>query len=160
MTISRNLSIFAENVTSAGTAILQGTASVLGLVTGNIGETVNVVGAAPSSTTNFYVNNGAVQYYTSNAANNWTLNIAFSSGTALNTAMTTGQSITIAMLATQGSTAYYNSAVNIDGTAVTPFWQGGTAPTAGYASGIDVYTYTIIKTGSATYTVLATQTQF
>jgi len=64
------------------------------------------------------------------------------------------------MLATQGSTAYYNSAVTIDGTSVTPYWQGGSAPTKGNASGIDVYTYTVIKTGSATYTVLASQTQF
>jgi len=64
------------------------------------------------------------------------------------------------MLSTQGATAYYNSAVTIDGTSVTPKWQGGTAPTTGNVSGIDIYTYAIIKTASATYTVLASQTQF
>ena len=53
-----------------------------------------------------------------------------------------------------------NSAVTIDGTSVTPKWQGGTAPTKGNVSGIDSYTYVIVKTASATYTVLATQTQF
>jgi hypothetical protein len=152
-------SISADN-TWTGTQTFNGTSSKLAAVLLDVAETVNVVAAAPSATTNFYVNSGSVQYYTSNAANNWTLNVAFSSGTSLNTAMSTGQSVTIAMLATQGSTAYYNSAVTIDGTSVTPFWQGGTAPAAGFASGIDVYTYTIIKTGSATYTVLATQTQF
>jgi hypothetical protein len=63
-------------------------------------------------------------------------------------------------MVTQGSTAYYNSAVQVDGSSVTPKWQGGTAPTAGNASGIDVYSYTIIKTGSAAFTVLASQVQF
>ena len=53
--------------------------------------------------------------------------------------------------------------ITIDGTAtgVTTYWQGGTAPSKGYASGIDAYTYTIIKTASTpTYTILASQTQF
>jgi hypothetical protein len=66
----------------------------------------------------------------------------------------------VAFLVTQGTTAYYNNVVNIDGTAVTPKYQGGTAWSAGNASGIDAYVYTIIKTASATYTVLASQTQF
>jgi hypothetical protein len=74
--------------------------------------------------------------------------------------MSTGESITAAFLVTQGSTAYYNSAVQVDGASVTPKWQGGTAPTSGNASGVDAYTYTIIKTASATFTVLAAQTQF
>jgi hypothetical protein len=64
------------------------------------------------------------------------------------------------MLTTQGSTAYYNSAVQIDGVSVTPKWQGGSAPTSGNASSIDSYTYVIYKTASATYTVLASQTKF
>ena len=59
-----------------------------------------------------------------------------------------------------GSTPYYNSAVQIDGSSVTPEWQGVSAPSAGNASSLDVYAYTIIKTGSATFTVLASQSQF
>jgi hypothetical protein len=74
--------------------------------------------------------------------------------------MDTGESITIAHLVSQGGTAYYNSAVTIDGSSVTPEWQGGSAPTEGNVSSIDVYTYTVIKTGSAAFTVLAAQTQF
>jgi hypothetical protein len=159
--ISGGVSLSANN-TWTGTQTFNGTSSVLGAVMLDVAETVNIVSAAPSSTTNFYIQSGAVQSYTTNAANNWTLNIAFSSGTSLNTALSTGQSITVAMLALQGSTAYYNTAVQVDGTTsgVTTYWQGGTAPTKGNASGIDVYTYTVIKTGSATYTVLASQTQF
>ena len=150
------------NSNTAGSALLTITSSTTtqAFKVPNIAEPANVVAAAPSATTNFYLNNGAVQYYTTNAANNWTLNFAFSSGTTLNTAMSVGDSMSCTLLTTQGSTAYYNSAVTIDGTSVTPKWQGGTAPTKGNASGIDSYTYVIVKTGSAAYTVLATQTQF
>jgi hypothetical protein len=74
--------------------------------------------------------------------------------------MDVGESQTIAHIVSQGGTAYYNVAVEIDGSSVTPEWQGGSAPTGGNASSLDVYSYTIIKTGSATFTVLASQTQF
>ena len=65
-------------------------------------------------------------------------------------------------MAKQGGTAYYCTSVEIDGTTsqVTTEWQGGSAPSSGNANSIDVYTFTIIKTASATYTVLAAQTQF
>ena len=80
----------------------------------------------------------------------------------MNTAMAVGDSISCTMLTTQSATAYYNSAVQVDGTTsgVTTKWQGGTAPTNGNASSIDCYTYVIIKTASATYTVLASVTKF
>jgi hypothetical protein len=103
---------------------------------------------------------GAVVYYTANASGNWTLNIRGDSGTTLNASMATGDSVTLAMVTTQGGTAYYASAHTIDGNAVTPKWAGGTAPTAGNASSLDLYTYTIIKTGAATFVVLASQTRF
>ena len=74
--------------------------------------------------------------------------------------MTTNDTIAVTFMVTQGATAYYNSAVTIDGTSVTPKWQGGTAPSSGNASGIDVYNYVITKTASATYTVLASISQF
>ena len=158
VTLSSGVSLSANN-TWTGTQTFNGSSSIFGTVLLDSAETVNVVASAPSSTTNFYVQSGSVQYYTSNAANNWTLNIAFSSGTSMNTALSTGQSVTFTLVTTQGSTAYYNSAVTIDGTSVTPKWLGG-APTAGNASGLDVYRYAVVKTASATYTVLASLTQY
>jgi hypothetical protein len=74
--------------------------------------------------------------------------------------MATNDTIAVTFMVTQGATAYYNSAVTIDGTSVTPKWQGGTAPTSGNASSIDIYNYVITKTASATYTVLASVTKF
>lgn len=68
--------------------------------------------------------------------------------------------MTVVFLVTQGATAYYNSAVQVDGNSVTPKWQGGTAPSSGNTSSVDIYTYNIVKTGSAAFTVFASQTKF
>jgi glutamate mutase epsilon subunit len=78
----------------------------------------------------------------------------------VNSNLAVGQSVTASILLTQGSTAYYLNAYQVDGSTVTPKWSGGSAPTAGNASGIDSYSFTIIKTADATFTVLASQTQF
>jgi len=147
--------------TFTATQTFSGSSSTFGASLLDTNETVNVVSSAPSSTTNLYVQSGSVQYYTSNAANNFTVNLAFSSGTSMNTALSTNQSVTATLVTTQGSTAYYASAVQVDGTTsgVTTRWIGG-APTAGNASGLDVYRFAVIKTASATYTVLASVTQY
>ena len=146
--------------TFTATQTLSGSSSSLALILNDTAEVCTVSATAATGTINYDVTTQSVLYYTSNASANWTVNFRASSGTSLNTAMSTGQSVTVAFLVTQGSTAYYNSAVQVDGSSVTPKWQGGTAPSAGNASGIDAYVYTIIKTGSAAFTVLASQTQF
>jgi hypothetical protein len=143
-----------------GTVSFPGTASALAAVLTNAAETTTVSATAATGTIAYYPSTQSVLYYTSNASANWTVNLTFSSGTTMNTAMSTGQTLTVVFMVTQGATAYYNSAVQVDGSAVTPKWQGGSAPTAGNASSVDVYTYTIIKTGSAAFTVLASLTQF
>jgi hypothetical protein len=139
-----------------------GSTSVLAAVFQDSAETTTVSATAATGTIDYDVSTQAVVYYTSNAAANWTVNFRMSSGTSLNTAMSVGQSVTVAFLVAQGGTAYYNSSVQIDGTTsgVSTKWQGGTAPTTGNASSIDVYQYTIIKTASATYTVFASQTKY
>lgn len=123
-------------------------------------EKAAISASALTGAVNFNWLDGAVVYVTANAAGNWTLNVRGDGSTTLNSVLATNDSITLAVLATQGSTAYYQSAMQIDGNSVTPKWAGGTAPTAGNASSIDVYTFTIIKTASATFTVLASQTKF
>jgi len=137
-----------------------GTSSNAALATDNILEAATVSATAATGTINFDLTTQSVVYYTTNASGNWTINFRGSSGTTLNTVMATGQSISATFLAAQGSTAYYNSAVTIDGSAVTPKWQNGNAPSSGNASSTDVYCYVIIKTGSAAYTVLASVTKF
>jgi len=123
-------------------------------------EKVTVSATAATGTVNYDVTTQAVLYYTTAASGNWTLNIRGDGTNSLNSIMDTGESITIAHLVTQTGTAYYNSAVQIDGSGVTPEWQGGSAPTSGNTNSVDVYTYTIFKTADATFTVFASQTQF
>jgi hypothetical protein len=162
ITASQIASIPTNNPTTFTAAqSFTGSTSVLAAILTNAAEVCTVSATAATGTIAFYPSSQSVLYYTTAASANWTLNLTFSSGTTLNSAMSTGQSLTVAFLVTQGSTAYYNSAVQVDGTTsgVTTIWQGG-APTKGNASGVDVYTYTVIKTASAVYTVLASQTQF
>ena len=113
-----------------------------------------------TGTLNYDVTTQSVWYYTANAAANYTMNFRGNGTTSLNTLMTTGDSLTVVFLNTNGSTAYYNNAVTIDGNSVTPKYQGGTAWSSGNASSVDAYSYTIVKTASATFTVFAAQTQF
>ena len=121
-------------------------------------EDVNVVASAATGTINFDVDTASIWSYTTNATANHTLNFRYSSGVSLNTAMATGDAITLVWLNTNGATAYYPNVINIDGSAVTP--KVPSAITAGNASAIDAYTFTIIKTASATFTVLETQQKF
>lgn len=123
-------------------------------------ETMTVVASAAASTVNFDASTQGILYYTSNATGNWTLNVRGNSSTTLNTLMNINDSLTVVFMATQGSTAYYQTSFTIDGVSVTPKWQGATSPSAGNASSIDVYTFTIVKTGSAAYTVFGSQTRF
>ena len=146
--------------TFTGLQTFAGTSSNADLKTSNILETVTVSATAATGTVAYDVTTQSVLYYTTDASGNFTVNFRGSSGTSLNTLMSTGDSLSVTFLVTNGATAYYNSAVQIDGSSVTPKWQGGTAPTSGNASSIDSYTYVIIKTGSATFTVLASQTKF
>jgi hypothetical protein len=156
-----NIAVVNVANTFTGTQTFSGTSSATAIVLNDAAEVATVSATAATGTINYDITTQSVLYYTSNASANWTVNFRGSSGTSLNTLMTTGQSMTVAFLVTQGSTAYYNNVVQVDGTAtgVTTRWLGG-APTAGNASGIDSYRYLIIKTGSATFTVLASNTQF
>jgi len=137
-----------------------GSTSVADLKTSNILEAATISATAATGTINYDITTQSVLYYTTNASGNFTVNFRGSSGTSLNTVMATGESLSATFLVTNGATAYYNSVVQVDGSTVTPKWQGGTAPTSGNASAVDTYTYVIIKTGSAAFTVLASVTKF
>jgi hypothetical protein len=139
-------------------AITGGTIS--NAVVTTLGEITTVSPTAATGTINYDIITQSVLYYTTSASANWTVNFRGNGSTSLNTLMAVGETRTVTFLVTQGATAYYNNAVTVDGTSVTPKWQGGVAPTVGNVSGIDTYTYSIIKTASATFTVLASLTQF
>lgn len=123
-------------------------------------EKITVSATVATGTINYDVTTQSILYYTSNASANWTVNFRASSGTTLNSALSIGQATTVVFMVTNGATPYYNNVVQVDGVTVTPKYQGGIAWSYGTASGIDAYTYTIIKTGNAAFTVLASQIRF
>lgn len=155
-----NVTTMSGTTNYTGTQTFTGSTTALAAVFQDAAEVATVSATAATGTINYDVTTQSVLYYTTNASANWTVNIRGNSSTSLNTLMSTGQSLTVVFLVTQGATAYYNNAVTIDGSSVTPKYQGGTAWSSGNASGIDAYSYTIVKTGSAAFTVFASQTQF
>jgi hypothetical protein len=144
---------------TSGTVTLSVTTSQSDLIIKGFEEDINIVASAATGTINFDVATASVWYYTSNATANHTLNFRYNSGTTLNSALATGDAITLVWLNTNGATPYYPNVIQIDGTNVTGI-KVPAAIIAGNASAIDAYTFTIIKTASATYTVLETQTKF
>jgi len=123
-------------------------------------EDITIEATSASATVTFDVKTQAILYYTGNASANFTMNFRGDSDETLNSIISTGESITASFLVTNGGTAYYPTAFEIDGSSVTPKWSGGSAPTGGNADSIDAYSFTIIKTGDAAFTVLAGAVQF
>lgn len=123
-------------------------------------ETVTVSATAATGTVNVDLSTSAVKYYTSNATADWTFNFRGDGSTTLNSLLANGQSATVAFLVTNGSTAYKPTVFQVDGSAVTPKWLNGVAPSTGNANSIDSYTFTIVKTASATFTVFGSQSRF
>jgi hypothetical protein len=123
-------------------------------------ETASIVASPATGTINIDFSTNPTVYYTGDATNNWTLNVRGTSGVTLNDTLATGQIATVTFLATIGVTQKRPTVFQVDGSAVTPKWMGGTAPTTGNANSIDAYTLAIIKTGNAAFTVLASQTRF
>ena len=119
-------------------------------------EDWTISASAATGTVNMDVLSQSVLYYTLNGTANFTLNFRGDGSHTLASVLPVGQSVTVAFMNTNGSSPVYPSAFQIDGTAVTPKWQFGNVPSAGSASAIDAYTFTIIKTASTpTYVVLA-----
>ena len=119
-----------------------------------------VSATAATGTIPFDTITSGILYYTSNASANWTLNVRGNSGTTLNDSLATNDSITVVFFVTNGATPYYQTGFQIDGSSITPKWQNGTAPAAGNANSIDIYSYTIVKTGNAAFAAFGSQTRF
>jgi hypothetical protein len=137
-----------------GRVTLNGNGKIQGLA-----EKVNVNGTFTSNI-NIDTNTQAVQLNTATASANFTVNLRGDGSNSLDASMDVGESITVAYINKNNNVTYYNTTVQVDGTVVTPVWQGGSAPTGGNTTSNDVYAYTAIKTAASTFTVLASQTQF
>jgi hypothetical protein len=148
--------------TFTATQTFTGSTTVPAEVARNIVEPITVSATAATGTIPIYPSTQSVLYYTTNASANFTVNLTWAASTTMNTALSTGQAVTVAFMVTNGATAYYNNVVQVDGSTsgVTTKWQGGAAISAGNVNSVDVYTYTVVKTGSGTFTVFASQVRY
>ena len=126
--------------------------------TGALKEQVKITAGKLSDNTTISLEDGMVHYFTTTETTTSTPNIRFSGSVSLDSAMAVGETISVTIVTTAAAAAY-SADLNIDGNGVTENWVGGNAPTNGGSSGVDIYTYNIIKTGSATFTVIANLTR-
>ena len=100
------------------------------------------------------IGESAVHYRTTAETTTSTPNIRYSAGMTLNDAMNIGEALTVTIITTAAA-AGYSADITIDGNNLAENWIGGAAPSQGSSSGLDIYTYNIIKTANATFTVIA-----
>ena len=128
---------------------------------GVIQEKLYTVASALTGTVNFdVVTNGLVQYHTTNSSATWVVNLRGDGSTTLNSLLHIGQTTVFTLYSAQNNASYYMTDFQIDGSSQTEKWNGGSAPSAGTASGVDVYTFNIMKTADATFTVFANFSNF
>jgi hypothetical protein len=123
-----------------------------------LAEEVNVTAGKLSDNTNINVEDGMVHLFTTTETTTSTPNIRYNGSVALNNRMNIGQSIVVTLITTAAAAAY-SANITIDGSAVTENWIGGSAPSDGGSSGVDIHTFTIIKTADATFTVIGNQSK-
>ena len=136
------------------------TNGVLGF-TGALKEQVKITAGKLSDNTTINLEDGMVHYFTTQETTTSTPNFRFSSSVTLDSIMAVGETISVTIITTAAAAAYSanigldsgNSSINVIG------WVGGSAPSDGGSSNVDIYTYNLIKTGSAAFTVIANQTK-
>jgi hypothetical protein len=168
---SVNVGIGTEQASSIHKLEVNGSTNIKGVL--NVGEIIERVtidsstelGNPLSPTTNINLGDNNVYYFTRSATQNWGINFRSSASQSLDQFMSVGQTLTVAIMTTQGANAYYNNTTSIDGAAITVFEYGDLEIIEGNPDGIDMYTYVIIKksnTGSIPnkFTVLRSLSQY
>ena len=155
---------FSGNVSVGGTLTYEDVTNIdsVGIVTarsgvdlnGTLREKVNVTAGKLSDNLNIDLANGMVHLFTTAESTTAVPNIRVDGSTSLNSVMAIGESVVVTLITTANASAY-SAQMTIDGGAQTENWVGGSAPSDGGSSGVDIHSFTIIKTASATFTVIA-----
>ncbi len=158
---------FSGNVSVGGTLTYEDVTNIdsVGVVTARSGvnlngllrEEIKITAGKLSDNLNINLDNGMVHHFTTQETATAIPNIMSSVG--INTQMGTGDAIAVTIITTAAAGGY-SASITIDGAANDVKWSGGADPSAGGASGNDVYALQIIKTGSAAYTVLGALNNF
>ena len=122
---------------------------------GVLQEKVKITAGKLSDNQTINLTNGMVHYFTTAETTTATPNIV--STTGINTEMATGDVVSVTIITTAAA-AGYAASVTVDGAGELLKWVGGSAPTTGAASGLDIYTYSIIKTGDGAFTIIGNLT--
>ena len=124
-----------------------------------LSEQVNVGGATVYNASNIDLELGMTHLRTANLNGDIRPNIRYSGTRTLNNVMNNNEGITVTIIHAVNNTAHNISGLEIDGAIQTVNWVGGSAPSDGGGSGVDIYTFNIIKTAANTYTVIGNQTK-
>ena len=155
-TIKSNTSLtFNSSNGTLSASTFAGSADLSGLLK----EDVNVTAGKLSDNQNINLSDGMIHLFTTAETTTSTPNIRFDASNTLNSKMNTGESVAVSVIVTAAA-AGYGTTITVDGTAEGINWLGGSAPSTGGSSGYDNYTYNIIKTADATFTVLANLVNF
>lgn len=128
---------------TSGNVNLGGTTSFLG----SVAESANVTTLMGANTTVNIASPYVV--FTANSSANSTVNFTGLAGVPV------GNSSSFVIVVPNSSTPKYINAYQVDGSSVTPKWQGG-APTNITPSNTDIYLFTIVKTAATpTYNIFA-----
>ena len=159
-----DLDLNSNNITGTGNVNITGNVTATTYfgnvdLSGLLKEGVNITAGKLSDNTNIDLANGMVHLFTTTETTTSTPNIRVDGSTSLDSSMSTGEAITVVLITTAAA-AGYSAQLTIDSGAVTEEWLGGSAPSEGGSGGYDVYTYNIIKTGSASFVVLGNLVNF
>ena len=139
------------NVTDGGVTVSAGGFDVKGL----IHEEVKITAGKLSDNNTINLTNGMVHYFTTAETTTATPNIVSTAG--INTEMAVGDTMSVVIITTAAA-AGYAASVTVDGAGELLKWVGGSAPTAGGSSGLDIYSYQLIKTGNGAFTIIGNLT--
>ena len=166
-----NVTAGGINVTAGGINVTAGGANVTGVGTFATGvnledllkEETKITAGKLSDNLNIDIESGMVHYFTTAESTTATPNIRYNGSTTLTSKMSVGDTIAVTLITTANASAY-SANITIDGGAVTESWIGGSAPTDGGSSGVDIHSFTIIKkaatgTPNSDFTVIGNQSK-
>ena len=155
VTARAGVRVLGAGVTVAGIATFHNGADFNAILIENVNIVANKLSAAP----NINLDNGMAHYYTTNETTTANPNVFSTVG--INTELATGETIAVSVLSKPNGAGYFpRFSIDDKLTGITTYWNGGSAPSEAVASGVDVNSYQIIKTGDGTFDVLANTSNF
>ena len=144
VTARTGIKVLAGGINAVGISTLSGST----FFTGGLAEKYENAGTTLGSQPNNPLSDGNVILFTGNESGNKTINF-----TGVHATLSNGETVSFTAIITPNNSGKITVA-QVDGQAITIKWSGGSAPSAG-ASGQDIYTFQILKTGTGVsdYTV-------